>query len=131
MSRWKVWVALGVVFVSGLVLGAAGTGIFVRYQIRSQINSIMSGDVQKVTGFIMTHMGRALDLEPAQEAPIRPIVQKGVAEVRQLRAELRPRFEAIYLGRAKELKSHLNPAQRAKLDRILERVGKGMTPLGD
>ena len=131
MSRWKVWVALGVVFASGLVLGAAGTGLYVRYHIRSQINSIMSGDVQTVTGFVMTHLGRALELEPGQEAEIRPIVQKGVAEVRELRTELRPRFEAIYLGRAGELKAHLNPAQKAKLDSILARVKKGMTPLGD
>lgn len=129
MSRWKVWLALGVVFCSGLVLGAAGTGLYVRYQIRSQINSIMSGDVQTVTSFVMTHLGRALELQPEQEAKIRPLVEQGVQQVRELRTELRPRFEAIYLGKAKEIKTHLSPSQSAKLDSILERVGKGMTPL--
>jgi len=118
-----------VVFVSGLVLGVAGTGLYVRYQIRSQINSIMSGDVQTVTGFVMTHLGRALELKPEQEDKIRPIVQKGVQEVRVLRTELRPRFEAIYLGKATELKAHLTPSQSAKLDSILERVKRGMSPL--
>jgi hypothetical protein len=129
MSRWKVWLALGVVFCSGLVLGAAGTGLYVRHEIRSQINSIMSGDVQTVSGFIMTHLGRALDLQPEQEAKIRPIVEQGVQQVRTLRSELRPRFEAIYLGKAGEIKAHLTPTQSAKLDNILERVKRGMTPL--
>lgn len=115
--------------MSGLVLGVAGTGLYVRHEIRSQINSIMSGDVQTVTGFVMTHLGRALELKPEQEAKIRPIVKEGVREVRVLRAELRPRFEAIYLGKAGELKAHLTPPQIAKLDSILERVGKGMSPL--
>ncbi len=129
MSRWKIWLALGVVFCSGLVLGAAGTGLYLRHEIRSQINSIMSGDVQIVTGFVMTHLGRALELDPEQEAEIRPIVEQAVRQVRELRAELRPRFEAIYLGKANEIEAHLSSCQRAKLERILARVKRGMTPL--
>lgn len=126
MSRWKIWLALSVVFGSGLILGSVATGLYVRQQVRSQINSVMAGDIETVSGFVMTHLGRALGLSSEQRTQISPVVRQGVSEIRSLRAQLRPRFETVYRHKAEDIKQHLTAEQTDRLEKILERIHRGM-----
>lgn len=126
MRQWKPWLILGVIFVSGLVAGAAGNGLYVQYRAKQLLNQTITGDTGQVAQVIMTHLVRALDLEKQQGEALEPVVAKAMEEVRQARVKLRPEFLAIYQRAMKEMDPILNQAQQKKLREILDKVLQGL-----
>jgi hypothetical protein len=126
MARWKIWLALALIFLSGLALGVVGTGLYVRHQVKETLTEALEGNSQALSGKVMRNLRRALDLRTEQQKAMEPIVAKAIEDVRQARVQLRPRFMAIYQEAVADMQPHLTAEQRARLAGILAKVEKGL-----
>ena len=126
MRQWKLWLILGAIFISGLVAGAAGTGLVVQYKVKQALNQIITGESDQVAQVVMSHLVRALDLDEQQGQALEPVVARAVEEVRQVRIKLRPEFLDIYQRTVSDMDPILKEAQRKKLREILGRALQGL-----
>jgi len=127
MSRWKILTGLFIIFLSGILIGSAGTGLYVRHVIRTKVNALVSGDSHVATQLVMERLGRLLALSDAQKKTIQPLIRDAAVKIRALRSRLRPQFEAVFLQTARGIKAHLNKNQQEKLDKLTERIRKGLS----
>ncbi|MCB2189417.1 MAG: hypothetical protein KQJ78_23610 [Deltaproteobacteria bacterium] len=126
-ANWKTYTGLGVIFLAGVLVGMLATGMYVRHQVKVRANALIQGDREAATDMAMGQLTRALDLTPAQEKALRPLVAQGADDLRTLRARLRPQFRAVFSRTAGRMLPLLTPAQQAKLQSILARVDRGLT----
>ncbi len=127
MNKIRVYAALLVIFISGVVVGTVGTSLYVRHQIRSKINALIRGNDQVAVQLVMANLSRALDLSSEQRRHIHPFVDTAVKRVRILRAHLRPQFEKVFLQASGKMKPYLNEDQQKKLDRLMQRLQRGLS----
>ena len=127
MSRWKILTGLFIIFLSGILVGSAGTGLYVRHVIRTKVNALVSGDSHVATQLVMKRLGSSLALSDTQKMAIQPLIRDAAVKIRELRSKLRPQFEAVFLQTSQEIKTHLNKSQQKKLDKLTERIRKGLS----
>ena len=127
MNRWKILTGLFVIFLSGIIVGATGTNLYIRRVIRTKVDAVVSGDNQVVTQLVMIRLERSLGLSESQKAKIRPLIMDAAVKIRALRSSLRPQFEKIFLQTAHEINRSLDKTQQKKLDKLLKRIHKGLS----
>ncbi len=120
MKRWKVWLGVVVIFVSGLVIGSAGTGVVVKIGIKRMIQRVTAGDTSVVARMVMIKMRHDLRLSREQRRRIFPIVNQTVIRLRKLHYEIRPRIEQEIARGVAQINPLLTPKQRRKLAARLE-----------
>jgi len=118
MKRWKLWVGVVVIFLSGFVIGALGTGMFVKHKI---------GMFRKGPKFVMQELVlkkfiRELDLDAEQQQKIEEILNQTADELLVLHRETFPKVRAILGRTVSHMKEHLSPEQQEKLDEIVEKA---------
>ncbi|MCP4713668.1 MAG: hypothetical protein GY868_01015 [Deltaproteobacteria bacterium] len=87
----------------------------------------------------LERMARKLDLTPAQQEKIRPVLEQTRRELEAFRAKTAPQMKAILKKTEQQIREHLNPEQQERFNRFVERrkkrfgkrmrgFGKGMPP---
>ena len=114
MIRWRFWTILIIIFITGGLLGSAGTALY----IRQVVSGIVRGDSQALTGFIVGKLSRKLDLTDQQAVRAEEIVRSGQEEWMEVRRQVAPRVREIIGETVEELKMILSPDQVADLDRL-------------
>ena len=128
MSRWKVWLALAAIFLSGIAIGALGT----RQVIKHYITQVASGEKGAIEQVVMKRFRLELGLSDQQAAALRPILADTVRGIHQVRLSMRPQVEAILERSAVRMKQHLSPSQAQDLDGLLAQFkAYGPVPLQD
>jgi len=127
MSRWKILTGLFAIFLSGILMGSAGTGLYVRHVIRAKVNALVSGDSHVATQLVMKRLENSLTLSDAQKTAIQPLIRDAAVKIRVIRSRLRPQFEAVFLQTSQEIKKHLDKGQQKKLDKLTKRIRKGLS----
>ena len=112
MIRWKFWTIIIIIFLTGGLLGSAGTAFYIRHVV----SGIVRGDSQALTGFIMGKLSRKLDLTDQQEVRAEEIVRSGQEQWMEVRRQVAPRVEEIIRETIEELKMILSPGQAEDLD---------------
>jgi hypothetical protein len=130
MKRWKILTGLFVIFLSGVFIGSAGAGLYIRHAIRVKVNALVSGDSQVATQLVMERLERSLALNDEQKRAIQPLIRAAAVKIRALRARLRPRFEEVFFQTSREIKTHLNKGQQKKLNKLTKRIRKGLSGEG-
>lgn len=69
---------------------------------------------------MVRHLGRELDLTPAQRDSVRAIFARHHPEIEALWAQVRPRFDSIKARVRAEISTQLNADQQARYQRLLE-----------
>ena len=69
---------------------------------------------------MVDHLGRELDLTPAQRESVRAIFARHRPETEALWAQVRPRFDSIKTKVRAEIDAQLTPEQRARHQRLIE-----------
>lgn len=124
MSGWRVWLGIAAIFLSGVVVGALGTG----YVVRGTLYKVVRGEPGFNERLVMGKLRRELGLNRGQEASIRPIVEATFRKIYALRAEERPKIDAILDQGIKQLRPLLSPEQNARLDALFRasQVARGL-----
>jgi Spy/CpxP family protein refolding chaperone len=116
MNKWKLMTGVTLVFLVGALAGSLGTGFYLKHRFEPLLKS----DRDR-RAFGMDRLARRLDLTPAQEQKVEAIILRmrraHREHFKQRRAELR-KYRDLSVA---ELKTVLNPEQRKRLDRMIQR----------
>ena len=121
-TRLKLWLAVAAVFITGCATGALLDSAY-----RLRVDAAREGGREEGRGRrspeqVLEKMRRELDLDERQSAEVRKVVDETRNEYRTLRAEARPRFDAIRQSARTRIRALLNPEQQKRFDaRVAER----------
>jgi Spy/CpxP family protein refolding chaperone len=114
----KIWLAVVAVFALGCITGVSLDSV---YRLRA------GGERSETRGArdkdkVFERMKRDLDLNEQQATQIRAILEQTREEYRQLRAEVRPRYDGVRQNARTRIRALLTPEQQQKFDaKIAER----------
>jgi hypothetical protein len=117
MKRWRLWVGLIVLFVSGVLIGFWGGG-YAQKRIIVQRLEAQPGERGRL---IMQRLTGWLDLSEEQQRKIAPLVKQAQTELEAEWAQYLPKVRQIRQESTDEIRKLLTPKQREKYDRYLER----------
>ncbi len=118
MKKWKIWTGITLVFLTGVCIGAAGSGLYVRHEIRS----ILREGPPAVTRLVMKKLTRDLNLSGVQQVEVSRIVRETQSRLQELRLRNRPETEKILSTGVERVKGVLSPEQGGKLDVLYDRL---------
>lgn len=118
MSRWKIWVGLVVLFLSGVLIGSVGT----RMYVQQQISGILARERPAVRDLFLRRFTQSLDLSEEQRQEVEQIASLAAEKVQKLHWQHRREVQALFDQAFSDMKEHLSPAQQAELDEIRERM---------
>lgn len=118
MSRWKLWSGLVALFVSGVLIGAVGSSLYIRYEIRE----FRTGGHPAVRHFILKRLTRELGLTVEQKEQVGKIVCRIQSEISGFRLEHRQEIEGIFSRGITDMKQYLTAVQQQKLDDLYEKT---------
>lgn len=113
----KIWLAVVGVFILGCVTGISLDSV---YRLRAGDRS----EARKKNGKeeVFERMKRDLNLNEQQATQIRAILEQTREEYRQLRAEVRPRYDSARQNARTKIRALLTPEQQQKFDaKVAER----------
>ena len=114
-AKAKIWLVLVAVFVLGAVTGGALTGLY-----RSRASSSASRENrERAMKDRFEKMRQELNLTDQQTTQVRAILDETRNEYRNLRDELRPRFDEPRLKARAKIRALLNPDQQKKFDTLV------------
>lgn len=108
-TRLKIWLAVVGIFLLGGVTGASLNNV---YRIR---NGWHLGGEQRGGGYV-EGLRHRLSLNDEQTTQIRNIMDETRGEYRQLRTEVRPRYDASRQRARTRIRALLTPEQQQKFD---------------
>ncbi|MDT7688162.1 MAG: motif family protein [Acidobacteriota bacterium] len=111
-ARFKLWLAVVAVFVLGCVTGAL---LDSAYRLRAA-NARTEGRGRRESEEVFEKMRRDLNLTEEQAASVRKILDSTRDSYRELRAETRPRFDAIRQSARTRIRALLTPEQQQRFD---------------
>jgi Spy/CpxP family protein refolding chaperone len=115
-TRLKIWLIVVGVFILGGVTGASLDSL---YRLRASGNGRsgeMRGGERRSKEDVFDRMKRDLNLSDQQATEIRSILDQARNEYRQLRAEVRPRYDAARQNARTKIRALLTPEQQQKFD---------------
>lgn len=112
-TRLKMWLVVVGVFVLGCVTGAALSGV---YRSRADGGRYRMHDGRGARGDIFEKLRRDLNLNDEQAGRVRVILDETRSEFRNLRAEARPRYDAIRQNSRTRIRAVLTPEQQQIFD---------------
>jgi len=118
MNKWKVWLIIASVFVSGVVIGVVGNQFYWRHTVRGMLHQ-GPGAVRNV---IMKKLTAELNLTKDQQEEVEDILEETQFQLQQLRARYHPEMEEIINNGVATMKTRLTPEQQKKLDALYEKV---------
>lgn len=114
----KIWLSVVAVFALGCVTGISLDSV---YRLRAGGEREMRGP-KRDKEEVFERMKRDLDLNDQQATQIRAILDQTRNDYRQLRAEVRPRYDAVRQNARTKIRALLTPEQQQKFDaKIAER----------
>lgn len=118
MKKWKLWVGIILIFVTGIGVGAAGTGLYVRHSL---ISFFQEGP-PAVTHFVVKRLTRELNLSETQQVAVAKEIAAIQRRLQELRLRNRPEIHQIISTGVDRIKEQLQPEQQEKLDVLITRL---------
>jgi len=118
VNKAKLWTGLLALFLSGILMGAAGAWIMVERKAADSATP----DKKRAPGVIVERLNRELELNEIQKKRITEIVSQTQDEILELRRRMRPEMDRIIQDSRKRMKEELTPQQQKRLDELFERL---------
>jgi len=114
-----------IIFVSGVVVGASGSLLVLRSVVLDRIHH-----PDEITALVARRITRKLDLSDQQAGEVAAIVARRRESLRQLRAEVQPRFQAVLDAFREDIAALLTDDQaREWRSRVEELQGRWVPPV--
>ena len=124
-AKWRIVVALALVFLAGTAVGVFGTAHHVR-------RIIFEHQPPHFRGRMAEHLRRELHLSGEQFSQIEPIVERSADRLDQIREETNRQVHETFQQTHNDILPYLTPEQRTKLHEMEERhrraLHDGMPP---
>lgn len=114
MKKWKVWLAVILIFLSGVCTGTVGTGLVIRHKL----TSMASEGSPAIGRIISTVLSHRLQLNADQQILVSKSVQQTQARLAALRHQYTPQAKQIIDEGITDVKKNLSLEQQAELDRL-------------
>jgi len=114
MRKWKIWLTLVVISLSGVVIGALGMGFY----LEKKIERILTGDTHVLVELAMKRLSHELELTPNQQQQLAPLLEEAAQKIDELRQQQRPEVEKILGQVVSRMQPHLKPQQQRKIAEI-------------
>jgi Spy/CpxP family protein refolding chaperone len=111
-TRLAVWSVVAGVFVLGCVTGASLNSVYLQKAGAERTDTRARRDKQA----LFEEMRRALNLDEAQSAEIRTIIDRTREDYRALRSDCRPRYDALRQNARTRIRALLTPEQQKLFD---------------
>jgi hypothetical protein len=115
MKTFKVWLAIGLIFIAGFAAGSVAT----RTVTRRTIARILSNPNQ-LHLLVERRLARRLQLDAEQRQKVDTILAGTQNEVKSLRLQFAPHFQGIMSNAQTQISAILTPRQQAQFDRLRE-----------
>jgi len=116
MTRWKLWIVMMVVFVAGITVGAAGTGLFFRHKV----TSIVEQGAPAISQVLVQRLSGRLDLSSDQERQLTATLNQTQQKLAQLRSRIRPEVQILVRQTVEQIRSDLSPVQQQEFDAFIQ-----------
>jgi hypothetical protein len=114
MNTWKFWAGIFLVFAAGVIVGGAGTGLYVRHTVRA----IVLDGPQVMNRLLTKKLARELDLTERQEHAVSGIVRETQYRLHELRRRNRPETARILADGVTRMKGELTAEQSEQLEAL-------------
>jgi len=115
LKKWKIVSALSLIFLAGLVTGAAITGLYDKHRHESLRQGDYPSAVRKM---VMEMLTRELSLNTEQQREIEAIVKETQTGLKELRKRYGPEAEILIAQGLVKMKGGLTPEQQSRLDQL-------------
>ena len=115
MKRFKPWLVLALVFITGLIVGVVATRIAVRHFVKVAITQ-----PDRLRDRIEQNMTRRLSLTAEQRVKVHASLVQAHERLKTLRQEVQPRFKTILDDARDEIATTLTPEQKLKFEQFRE-----------
>ncbi|MBI4529094.1 MAG: hypothetical protein HY695_35300 [Deltaproteobacteria bacterium] len=124
--RWRWFLLLGVVFLSGTICGAGVAAVVIHRAVQQAVHR---PDIraQRATQWIT----KRLHLDAAQQERVRVILERHTAALGKIRQEIWPRVIKRFETTEGEINELLSPSQRETWHKMTGRLRKNWLPAGD
>lgn len=113
MNKLKPWLALALVFLAGVAVGAVGTRLAVRHFVRAALTQ-----PETLRDRIERDLIRRLELTEEQKPKVRAALMRAHERLKALRSEFQPRLREILDDAGAEISATLTPEQRERFERF-------------
>ena len=111
LTRGAIVLYVGLVFASGVVLGAFGHNLYTV----STVRAARPEDYRKKT---MEEMRRRLELSEEQATKLNGIMDETRARFHEAREKMKPEMDSIGHAQTEKIRAMLNPKQQAEYDKM-------------
>lgn len=115
MKKWKIWLALSMLFVSGMAVGAVGSTMFTHYRIKHMFNSGPPFPEKRLSRHLMDR----LDLTPEEAKKTQIIFDQLANKLRILKDKNEPLVKALFDNAKTQLKRTLPKKLHPQIDRAM------------
>ena len=113
MKHWKSILLLALVFLTGIVVGVAGTRAVARRALQQA-----EAHPERLQRIIEHSLTRRLRLDEGQQAKLHDIMTDARGQMRSLRQEYRPKAAAVFQGADEKIAAILTPEQLERYERL-------------
>jgi len=113
MKKWKLFTGVALLFIFGVLVGAIGTGLFIRH-----MHPLFKNDPADRKAFILSRLNRELELSDNQRQRIEPILDRAQTRAFSLVQKHRNDMLAIVENGFMEIKNVLDPNQQEAFERL-------------
>jgi hypothetical protein len=113
MQKLKIGLVIALIYVAGAATGVVATRAVVRHMVAAAVRN-----PERVKALIEKRLTRRLNLDPGQQAKVEKTLNQTQNDLRSLRQDFGPRFQAIMLNTQTEISAVLTPEQRERFERF-------------
>ncbi len=122
MNKFRVWLGIALIFLSGIVIGTLGSTFF----IRKQMIGFMEGGPPRANRRIIMDITRGLDLSVRQNAQIDSILNENHLNIEKIAGEFHDTMESFLEKQSSQIKQVLTEEQQQEFDRRYEEIKKAI-----
>jgi Spy/CpxP family protein refolding chaperone len=116
LSRGAIVIYVGLVFLSGAVLGAFGHNLYVV----SSVNAKATKNAEEFRKRVVTEYQGRLKLTQDQVAKLNEIMDETRASVDEARQKMKPTYQRIHEEQTAKIRAMLSPEQQAEYEKMIK-----------
>ena len=120
MKNWKWWLAIVLIFSSGMLIGGIGGFSLARQQAARWMKAGPSG----MNRMVVRQLTHELQLTTEQQATVQRVMRTAESKLERLRKQHQPEIKQVMDQAIAEIRPCLQPAQQVKLDGFFARMHK-------
>lgn len=118
MKRWKIWAGILLIFLTGIIIGSAGTALVARHAI---LSALQEGS-PAVSRLVAKRLSSKLDLNVEQQQHMAQTVATIQQQLQQLRRHYQPEAAVIIDNGVRQMKQGLTAKQQQQLDQLYDKI---------